>query len=223
MRYMMKRALSAFLVIALCGFGNLIFAQETTPDRADEFFSGKDYFLAIKRYEEAFRESGSYAAGKKLAVTYHDHKDYAKAEAVYCELMSVPGFQPTDYYELAQLLLFRGKPAESLSHFKTYLQSNPEDEEAQAVFQFASLLANKDLDTTCTKTNASALCVRIDANESLDPGNPHLIYEWIIEDEPPQTGFLIEHCFEQAGTYYARLNIIDIHRPQVQQRHHYTH
>ena len=75
---------------------------------------------------------------------------------------------------------------------------------------FCQLQLSGKVSNECNQSNETALCVEIDARSAVDPGNPNLIFEWVVDNAEPKTGFLIDHCFDHPGVYKARLNVIDI-------------
>ena len=58
-------------------------AQDDELERGKQFYGGKDLFLAIKNFKEAYETDPSYQAGMNLAVAYQDYKEYDKAERIY--------------------------------------------------------------------------------------------------------------------------------------------
>ena len=185
-------------------------AQENELEKGEEFHTGKDLFLAIKNFKEAYEAAPSYLSGKKLAVAYQDNKDYENAEAIYRAIATMDGFLADDHYSLGQLLLYNNKPGEAADHLRKYMAATPEDETVRKLILFCQLLVGGQVDHNCNQSNETALCVTIDARSAVDPGNPNLIFEWVIDNTEPKTGFLIDHCFDHPGVYKARLNVIDI-------------
>lgn len=199
-----------YVVLVLLCAAPALHAQDEELEKGEQFYTGKDLFLAIKNFKEAYDADPSYLTGHKLAVAYQDYKDYANAEKTYKEIEAMPGFTDEDHYALAQLLLHNQKPGEAADHFRKYMAQNPDDEKVRTLILFCQLLLGGQVTSDCAQSNETALCVTIDAQSAIDPGNPNLIFEWVIDNAKPQTGFVVNHCFEHPGIYKARLNVIDI-------------
>jgi len=203
-----------FVFLLLVGFslvpGGAAYGQDEEAKKADEFYIGRDYYLAIRKYRSLFEENPTYSSGIKLATAYKNNHQYDRAETTLNAIKDMEGFTAEDLLTLGKLYLHNQKYDAAATTFQAVRQKIPANPELPLLEEFAALRGKGQISIDCQPSKSDVLCVTIDAKSSIDPNNPHLIFEWIIDESPPKTGFTVEHCFAEEGTYYARLNIIDI-------------
>jgi len=95
--------------------------------------------------------------------------------------------------------------------YSGYLASNRAggkgDDDIYYFAEFQDFFVKKRL--LCKEIIDDGKCVTLDASKSVDPGNPDLIYEWEFPGNVIKQGLKVDHCFEEYGTYYAKLHVTD--------------
>lgn len=66
-----------------------------------------------------------------------------------------------------------------------------------------------DSNQGCLGSNRGSKCLQLDISHSLDKEGKEFVYSWNFGDGNTQEGLLTEYCFENYGSYFITLDLID--------------
>jgi outer membrane protein OmpA-like peptidoglycan-associated protein/tetratricopeptide (TPR) repeat protein len=132
----MNRLLICFTTVALLLANTAIAAAPgSKPSRAqrvaDRYYNRLAYSMATKRYERAMKRQPTYEGRARLADSYRRIHQLPQAEANYRQLMGMGNVKPEDRVLFARVLMGLNKYTEAATQLQTYLQTKPNDLQAQ--------------------------------------------------------------------------------------------
>lgn len=120
----MNKLSLSIILSALC-FGQ-IFAQKSTKEiKGDKYYSFYSFDKAIEKYSQA--DILTVDGNRKLAESYRNINNTAKAEEVYAKYINDKDAIADDYYNYAAVLKTNGKYAEANKWMDKFKQASPND------------------------------------------------------------------------------------------------
>ncbi|MES2397549.1 MAG: OmpA family protein [Bacteroidota bacterium] len=108
-----------FLLICTSSFAQL--------EKANKYYTNKEYSLAIKQYENILKKDESPEALEKIANSYRLIKNYKQAELYYSRLMNQKNVSPINHLYYGMVLKSNNKIDEAKAEFKAYSVAVPDD------------------------------------------------------------------------------------------------
>lgn len=122
----MKKLYISISILALT-FGQGFAQQKSTRElKGDKYYSFYSFNKAIDKYNAAGTEL-SLDGERKLADSYHNVNNNAKAEEVYARYINQPGVIADDYYNYAYVLKENGKYEEANRWMQKFKEMAPND------------------------------------------------------------------------------------------------
>lgn len=119
-----------FCMLFASGLPDIVVAQSSQIEKANELYKTGQYAKAIAFYEEALAIRDNNAVRSKLAYSYRMINRQDKSEPLYAAVIKSGKARPDDYYYYGESLMSAGKYSEAKQNFQKFLELEPDDERA---------------------------------------------------------------------------------------------
>lgn len=198
-----------FILFLLFGISISGFSQKKIVQKADGFFTDKDFLQAINLYQKAYNNKQDRNIALKLADSYYLHENYLQAQKYYGVY-----FNDTVYENIPQFSNYiksckiTGKIALAEWGFLKIYEHN-QDETAKNDYENYKMYIDTIQTLKSFNIDSNYNCIILDASESLDSEAAPMIYLWRFEDGAIEEGLTLEHCFNKGGENKIVLSIRD--------------
>jgi tetratricopeptide (TPR) repeat protein len=172
--------------------------------RGEKYLAREEYNKAINALRQARSDSNSYYTNHLLGEAYFHLQEFQNAAIYYNHSLEFVGQDTSDYRQL-YLTYNALKEVDKAQNILDLMVEYYPGIDSTMFYNWAT----QNINSPCTPDygirESLRYCIKIDASESIDPGNPNQKLKWRTDDGKSYNGPKLNHCFNNSGKHKIKL------------------